>query len=197
MIKELLTKSDLSETIKYSSGDIIFSAGERPSYFFYIFKGKAKVISRDGDSRELIQEVSTAEEGLAEFSAFANEPYPVTAVALTDCSILRIRIDDFLTLVSTSEELKLYLLNKISDSLYNKLIQADIHFKRSGSEKIIMLLNYLKRKHDDKTPFSFKVLLSRKNIADLTGLRIETVIRNVKKLEKEKVLRIINHKIYY
>ncbi|MCD9856660.1 Crp/Fnr family transcriptional regulator [Epilithonimonas sp. JDS] len=192
-----IKKTTGSETIKYCAGDIIFSVGDKPLYFFYISDGKAKLISKDGDSKDLIQEFSQGETGLAGFSLFITEPYPVTAIAVTDCLIIRIPVVDFADLIQNNEELKLYLLNNISDSLYQKFISADIQFKRSGPEKIVMLLNFLKRKHTDKTPFSFKVLLSRKDIADLTGLRVETVIRNVKKLEQQKILKIINHKIYY
>jgi CRP-like cAMP-binding protein len=41
-----------------------------------------------------------------------------------------------------------------------------------------------------------EVSLTRQHIADLTGLRIETVIRSVKTLEKEGSLDIRGHKIY-
>lgn len=38
---------------------------------------------------------------------------------------------------------------------------------------------------------------TRRQLANLTGLRWETVIRTVKKMEKENVLKIKNGKIYY
>jgi len=34
-------------------------------------------------------------------------------------------------------------------------------------------------------------------VANATGLAVETVIRTVKKMENEKRIELINHKIYY
>ena len=42
----------------------------------------------------------------------------------------------------------------------------------------------------------FMVELSRQQLADLTGLRVETVIRTIKQLEKQEYLKIIEGKIY-
>ena len=40
------------------------------------------------------------------------------------------------------------------------------------------------------------IKLTRKEISHSTGLRIETVIRTIKKMEKEGKLEIINGKIF-
>jgi len=42
----------------------------------------------------------------------------------------------------------------------------------------------------------YEVSLTRQQIADFTGLRVETVIRSVKTLEKEGSLKLIGHKVY-
>ena len=39
--------------------------------------------------------------------------------------------------------------------------------------------------------------LTRKEIANSTALAIETVIRTVKKMEREKKIVLIDHKIYF
>ena len=62
--------------------------------------------------------------------------------------------------------------------------------------RILRLLNYLKTdiyKHTKK--YSYKVELTRQQIADLTGLRVETAIRAIKKLEKEGYIKIEKRKI--
>ncbi len=38
---------------------------------------------------------------------------------------------------------------------------------------------------------------TRQEIANLTGLRVETVIRTLKKMETEKLVCIINRKLYF
>ncbi|WP_238349718.1 helix-turn-helix domain-containing protein [Chryseobacterium cucumeris] len=41
------------------------------------------------------------------------------------------------------------------------------------------------------------VPLTRQQIANLTGLRVETVIRSIKKMEREHILKLIGRKILY
>lgn len=47
------------------------------------------------------------------------------------------------------------------------------------------LLDYLKSYHDGDCQQCFPIELTRQQIADLTGLRVETVVRTVKMVNKE------------
>jgi len=63
--------------------------------------------------------------------------------------------------------------------------------------RIIRILDYLKRYvHHIEGKFKFKVNLTRQQIADLTGLRVETVIRAMKGLEKKGEIKIKSGKVY-
>jgi CRP-like cAMP-binding protein len=41
------------------------------------------------------------------------------------------------------------------------------------------------------------VQLTRQQIADLTGLRVETVIRTIRRMHEDGILVLKGHKIYY
>jgi CRP-like cAMP-binding protein len=58
--------------------------------------------------------------------------------------------------------------------------------------RILTLLRYLKNQNGHA---EFVVDITRQQIAELTGLRVETVIRCIKKLETQKILQLENHKI--
>ena len=60
--------------------------------------------------------------------------------------------------------------------------------------RILTLLQTLKK--DQKNLRPSKINYTRNEIANMTGLRIETVIRTIKQLEKEKELEIRDKKIY-
>ena len=53
--------------------------------------------------------------------------------------------------------------------------------------RILTLLTYLKQQRNTK---DFIVDLTRQQIAELTGLRVEKAIRPIKKMESEKILRL-------
>jgi len=58
---------------------------------------------------------------------------------------------------------------------------------------------YFKKESDsnDKIIYSYEVPLTRQQLACTTGLRVETVIRCIKKMETEKKVKIINGKIFF
>lgn len=73
-------------------------------------------------------------------------------------------------------------------------------FNNSATEpvsKIKSLMDYYKEISLCKTPYSYQIPLTRQQIANLTGLRVETVIRTVKKMEKEKILKLEKRQILY
>jgi len=85
----------------------------------------------------------------------------------------------------------------LAERLYQKYMMLENNSSKYANVRIKGVLDYHKSFSPDQTPFSFKVPLTRKQIAAMTGLRIETVIRGIKKFEKEGVLRISNGKIYF
>ena len=67
---------------------------------------------------------------------------------------------------------------------------------QAPEERILEFLRYFKKKTtstDDKMPIPY----TRQELANLTGLRIETVIRTLRKLSETNKVDIINHKVYY
>jgi CRP-like cAMP-binding protein len=63
--------------------------------------------------------------------------------------------------------------------------------------KLKQLIDYLKSYYEDEAPYSFQIPLTRQQLASFTGLRVETVIRAIKSMEKDKILKIEKRKIMY
>lgn len=59
------------------------------------------------------------------------------------------------------------------------------------------VMDYHKSFSPDTSKYSYKIPLTRQQLASITGLRVETVIRTIKNLEKQDVLKIINRQILY
>lgn len=58
-------------------------------------------------------------------------------------------------------------------------------------------MDYYREYSHQKGKYTYEVLLTRQQIANLTGLRVETVIRAVKKIEHENALRLEGRQILY
>jgi len=64
--------------------------------------------------------------------------------------------------------------------------------------RIYTLLKYYKEKNAQPGDDSrIRIPFTRQQIADMSGLRVETVIRTVKKMEKEGKLVLDGHKIVF
>ena len=64
-------------------------------------------------------------------------------------------------------------------------------------KRITVLLDYLKKEKDLPEGVPFQVDLTRQQIANMTGLRVETVIRTIRSLNERHELVIEQGKIYY
>lgn len=58
-------------------------------------------------------------------------------------------------------------------------------------------LDCFKSLNADNSPYSYEVKFSRQQLAAITGLRLETVIRSLKKFEKDGLLKIIKGTVFY
>jgi CRP-like cAMP-binding protein len=197
MIDELILKSKQAYIQKYKDGEVIFAAGDSPVYYYQILKGAVKLKIVDSNGKEIIQESRHSGQSICGFTLFVDECYPVSAVASKDCEMIKMPRADFRALLDQHSELGNFLLEDISSELVPKYLLAGMYYKQNTADKIIILLDYLKRKKRNRALYSYKIPLTRREIADFTGLRVETVIRVIKDLEKQNLLRIINRKIFY
>ena len=74
---------------------------------------------------------------------------------------------------------------------YKSIMQSETN--QNPEHRILRLIDFLKSEKGVKGPF--EVPITRQQIANMTGLRVETVIRSIKKMEKEGKVRIENKKV--
>lgn len=182
-------------TRKVKKGEIVFSEGNAPRFFHQVVEGGIKVFSANSDGKELIQGLFYQGESFGEPPLFIDKPYPSTAVALVDSVVLRLGKDSFFTLLDDYPAITKSLLLVFAHRIYNKAATAQILTSHTPEEKIAGFLKKVKAAAKAEGPFL--IPYTRQQIADFTGLRVETVIRALLKLEKEKKLQILQHKVYY
>ncbi|OPB92558.1 Crp/Fnr family transcriptional regulator [Elizabethkingia occulta] len=194
--EELLLRMGAS-IIKFNQSEIIFSQGNYPNFYYQIKKGEVKLNNYNEDGKEFIQNIFTLGHSFAESLLFINKPYPMNAVALTDCEIIRLSKDHFLRLLELYPKVSLQLNKYLSDRLYYKYIMLKNNSSLNPQTRLSGLLDYLKSFQENKSEYSFEIPLTRQQLASLTGLCVETAIRTIKNMERRKMLKIKNRKIYY
>lgn len=197
MIIEDLLISFGAETRVYKSGDIIFREGEFSSFYYQIEKGQIKLNNYTEDGKEFIQNIFSQGHSFGESILFVDRPYPMNAVAIEDSSIYRLPKSSFLNLIKQNQEVSLTVYQCMAERMYYKYIMLYNLSSQNPVLKLKQLMDYLKSYAENKSPYSFQIPMTRQQLASLTGLRVETVIRVIKQMEKEKILKIEKRKIFY
>lgn len=181
---------------KYKKNESVFSEDEHANFYYQILEGQVKLINRYNDGREFIQGIFYDGCSFGEPPLFVDVTYPSSAIAQKDSVIIKLSRVSFFKMLEDYPKIKSDLLRALSERLHNKSITARELNHNSPEERILSFLNFNKGKG---TVTKGKVLVdhTRQEIADFTGLRVETVIRTLKKMETGKQVEIINHKLYF
>lgn len=181
----------------YLKNEFIFRQEQKAHFYYQIVSGEVKMNNLRESGKEFIQSFFSASQSFGEPPLFSEITYPANAVATHDSEILCLAKKRFLDLLLENPKIHLEVTTAIASRLYYKAIMASEISSQEPEHCILRILDYLKEDVYKLTePFSFKVNLTRQQIADLTGLRVETIIRATKSLEKKNEILIKKRKIY-
>lgn len=197
IINEELLLANGATYQEYNSNNTVFCEGDRPQYYFQIVHGTIELNNYHEDDKEFTQNILSDGQSFGESLLFTDKPYPMNAVSKDSSLILRLPKVRFLALLQQKPEISMSMLECLADRLFHKYTMLFNLSSSNPMDKIENIMNYLKSYNSNTDPYSFQVPLTRQQLANLTGLRTETVIRTVKKMEKNKVLMLKGRKIYY
>lgn len=197
MIIEEVLVSFGAEIKEYKAAEIIFREGEFSTFYYQIKEGQIKLNNYTEDGKEFIQNIFSNGHSFGESLLFVDRPYPMNATAIKDSHILRLPKSNFLNLIRENQEVSLNVYQCMAERMYYKYMMLYNLSFQNPMLKLKQLMDYFKSYCEDKTQYSFQIPLTRQQLASLTGLRVETVIRAVKSMEKDKILKIEKRKIMY
>jgi len=193
--KEILTKYK-ALFYEIQKDEYVFLEDDPALFYYQVISGSVKMSSYSEDGQEFIQGIFKAGQSFGEPAIFGDFPYPNNAIATEKTELARLSKTVFMELLNTHFDIH----KKFTSLMANRLRYKAILLKEISSycpdHIIITLLKYLRDNSEYKGQPNYCVPYTRQEIADMTGLRVETVIRTVKKLQQDSRLNIIQHKIY-
>ncbi len=181
---------------KAATKEVIFFEGESGLYYHQLVEGKVAWSNFNDDGKEILQELVSAGECFGELPLFDHQSYACTAVALTDCVILRLSSAAFSQLLQEQPHISLAFSKLLAQRLRFKLFLLRELAGNSPEKTVEKLYTYLHEHSDKVCGVCNKLLLTRQQIANLTGMRVETVIRATKALENRGRVSIIKGKVF-
>lgn len=198
MLTEALLLQFGATKVKLRKGQFLFYEGEKAVNYFQVVQGAIKMITRSNSGKELIQGIFRTGESFGEPPLLNSFPYPSSAIAMETSVVWRLSKESFLELLRNNFNAHLEFDKVLCDRLrYKTMLLTSISFLQPEEVIWNVILNYFSRQGLPRNGDGPDLLvpLTRQEIADMTGLRVETVIRTVKKMSTEGKLHLVNHKI--
>lgn len=181
-----------AQKITLIKNEVLFSEGARAAFYYQIINGEIKMFNLTQIGKEFVQGIFGAGKSFGEPPLLGGFKYPAGATATQESLLLKLPKSSFIKLLELNPEVHLAFTSLLCKRLaYKAMIAKEVSI-HPPEHRIITLLDYLKAQNGSK---EFTINLTRQQIAELTGLRVETVIRSIKKLEAQKILRLDKHKI--
>jgi CRP-like cAMP-binding protein len=181
---------------KYKKNEIIFDEEETANFYYQILDGSVRMYNSNDEGKEFTQGIFCKGDGFGEPPLFINETYPSKAITIQDSTILKLSKDKFFKILDEYPSIQKYFLVLLAQKIHSKSKTSKEIINQKPEFRIIAFLNSFKKKSGSANE---KILIpyTRQEIANYTGLRVETVIRVFSKMKESNKVEIINHKIYY
>lgn len=185
---------------KVAPGEVIFAEGSQGRYYHQLVEGRVRWVNVDEDGREFIQKVIEEGESFGELPLLDDGPYVATAVADKESLLIRLPKEVFLQLLRENPLLHFAFTRLLTQRLRAKFVVLKEVACQDPERKVITILNMYKEEHNEancpKCRKGVKVGLTRQEIADMVGLRVETVIRTIRRLQEKGSVEILRGKVY-
>ena len=193
-ITENFIKETNAEIKKHEKNSLIINEGSTSLYFYYLLEGELSVYNLTPEGKEFLQHKVRENNFFGEPAVLLEKPFPGTVEVTSEfAKILRIKRENFLQYLKNNPDWYLEFTKSIAEKSIIKSNSLKNIVFLNPEDRIIKQLNDYKEGKDEK----IIIELTRKELSNMTGLRIETIIRTIKKMEKDGKLQIINGKVFY
>lgn len=175
---------------------VLFEQGDTALFFYVLRTGKVKMSVYNDKGKEFIQGQFTAGQSFGEPPFFSQTVYPASAVAVEKSTVWRCGYEKFLCLLAENPDIHLRLTETLCRRLVYKSMMLGELAVEEAEHRLRTVIEYFRQQEKGKDQ-RYRVPFTRQQLADMTGLRVETVIRTIKGMEEAGLLTIIKGKIFW
>lgn len=174
----------------YRRRELLFSQGSAPEGLFCVASGQVKIFQTGIDGRDQIVRLAGPGDPIGYRALFAEEPYNASAEALEESEVCFIDRASVLSLL----ENKPMFMRRLMQWLCQDLRQAEERMRQFAQkpvrERMAETLVLLARAFGKKVPGGIKlgIRLTRQELAELAGTVLETAVRCISEMKREKLL---------
>ncbi|RZL17603.1 MAG: Crp/Fnr family transcriptional regulator [Pedobacter sp.] len=176
----------------YKKDSVVYRAGGKPGFVYFIKSGKVKMVTTNSDGDEFIQGIFQSGDHFGEPALILNKVYLADTVVMEPTELIRVSRADFMNFVKLDKEFAVSLIEVLSTRLFYKSMMLEEIANERAEHRLLTVLNYLM----EPLKSGDQLAITRKQLGDMTGLRVETVIRTLKLLAGKEQFMLSGTKIY-
>jgi CRP/FNR family transcriptional regulator len=172
--------SSVAQEVSCRKGETIFSEGSEADSVWVLRRGRVEIMKYSSEDRPQALEIIDPKGVMGTFCRIADRqaPYPCTAIAATDCDLIRVKDQTFWELLDTSTGFLMGVCSLCSQRLM-AMQEATRHSHEHVQKRIARTLLDLSKKHGNV------LLFTKREIAELAATSVETAIRMLSAFERK------------
>ncbi|WP_443938927.1 Crp/Fnr family transcriptional regulator [Pedobacter sp. MW01-1-1] len=177
---------------KYPKDSQVYEPGMQPRFVYFIKSGEIRMVTVNEDGKEFIQGIFKTGQYFGEPAVLVDKPYLAYTIASKDSEIIAVSKAEFFEMLQADFDFSMRLIQNLSNRLFYKSMMLEELANEKAEHRLLTMIQYLlaEKKNGEY------LTQTRQNLADMTGLRVETVIREVKALAAKKKINLKAGKIY-
>jgi len=184
LVKSRITRKE------YLKGEYLFKQGNYSKGIYIIRKGKVKIFQTNSDGKQSIVYIYKKRDFFGYRPLLADEPHPVSAVAMDNTIVSFIPAELSLQLLTNSSSLAKKLLINLSKEFSVWINKTTIFSQYGVKERValsLLILNKVYQRSDEDIR-SVSISINRDDFASFVGTAKETLVRTLRIFKDEKII---------
>lgn len=177
-------------------GEVIFNEGAIATYYYQLVQGQVRCCNITDDGREVLHKLVEPGDIFGELPFFDDGLHASSAISDDACTLLRLRADRFKEILHEYPDLNFAFTRSMASDLRFKFMLTDFIGRSCPEERLTILIQYLNQEKKFICQECNRLMLTRQQLANMVGLRVETIIRTIKNMERNDRLSIVRGKVY-
>lgn len=178
----------------FAESAVIFSKGDSAEFLPVVISGRVKMVRFPEPGKEIIVGIFGAGEVFAIPPALDGKQFPASAIAMIDSHLLIIPRAKFLSLKDEYPEFSSFILERMCGLLREHSKTIEILATSSAEQRVAATL--LKIAATSPSNGIIKITHRRQDIAEMSGLTIESTIRSIRRMAQKGIFEIVHGKIH-
>lgn len=180
---------EIRTSLNFSDKENIYSEGDKPCGIYIVCAGRVKISTNDFQDQQLITWIRHPAEMFGHFALFSQREFTCNAEAMGNTVISFIEGNSFKVFMKCFLQVYDIMLKKMAiENTIMQLKLKDTAYKPAKAKIAHTLIKHISFKTKN-TPTPTIYGLKRTEIAELTGVALETVVRCLSDLEKRKIIK--------